>query len=100
MKKYHTKNAKCRFALATFASPTLLFKKVQVMTKAITVSLKKHQNIRKKDKLPATAAEHPQTLRIQNPQIKSVPLYPLLTDLKFQIRNLQYIFPTQCDDFF
>jgi len=61
---------------------------------------KNHQNIRKKDKLPATAAEHPQTLRIQNPQKKSVPLYPQLTDLKFQIRNLQYIFPTQCDDFF
>ena len=51
---------------ATFASPTLLFKKVQVMTKAITISfLKTHQNIRKKDKLPATAAEHPQNLRIQ-----------------------------------
>ena len=36
------------------------------MTKAITISfLKTHQNIRKKDKLPATAAEHPQNLRIQ-----------------------------------
>ena len=87
---------------ATFASPTLLFKKVQVMTKAITISfLKTHQNIRKKDKLPATAAEHPQNLRIQiHKKSQFLSVYPQLTDLKFQIRNLQYIFPTQCDDFF
>jgi len=60
---------------ATFASPTLLFKKVQVMTKAITISfLKTHQNIRKKDILPATAADSTHRIYEFKSTKKSVPL--------------------------
>jgi len=79
---------------ATFASPTLLFKKVQVMTKAITISfLKTHQNIRKKDKLPATAAEHPQNLRIQIHKKVSSSLYTH----NWQIWNSKYVI---CNTYF